>query len=78
VLANVALHKMVYESLEDVNDSGSYTQLPYNFCISNDTGPASSEGSWWTIDLTASYHIGFVEISPQLGSLCPENSMCGQ
>ena len=73
------MDKLIYESSEeDVEENGNYTEVPYNFCNNNITNYTSSEGSWWTIDLATTYRISFIEITPQLGSLCPEKATCGQ
>jgi len=74
----VARNKAVYESSEEEETPGNITTMPYDFCNDSVGNVSSTEASWWTVDLAASYRISFVEINPQLGSLCPENSLCGQ
>ena len=62
-----------------MEDTGNYTETTYySFCNVSNTTLAPDESSWWTVHFVDTYHISFVEISPQLDSLCPENSTCGQ
>jgi len=76
---NVATNKVIYESsAEDDDNNVNATQTTHDFCNDSVGNTSSSEASWWTVDLVDTYRISFVEISPQPGSLCPENSLCGQ
>jgi len=77
---NVALNKVIYESSSASEDTvaGNVTALTYDFCDHSVANTSASEASWFTVDLVASYRISFVEINPLPGSLCPENSLCGQ
>ena len=77
---NVALGKTIYESSGGDADSSNSTvaDTVFDFCNDTNLNTSSPDTSWWTIDLFSNYRIRFIEITPQPGSLCPENSLCGR
>lgn len=63
------------EALASDNQTVNYV---FNFCYVDPYSTVWTADTWWMIDLIKSSRIDYVEITPQLGSLCPENSQCGR